>query len=317
VDRQVDNYQQRLGEFKPVEEVSNKDEMITADITELDEEGNPKPGGIVKENTSISLSVIKDEAIKEQFLNAKKGDQIDIDLKKAFPNNTEISSMLNIDKEKAEQVEGMFRITIKEVKKFENAEVNQELFDKIYGEGNVTSEEEFREKIKEELQNHLKPESERKLAHDVKEHFVRKVNPAIPGEFLKRWLKETQNDLSEEDIEKDFHQFEKDVKWDLIKNKIAKDNEIKVEESEILEVAKQVTMQQFQQYGLANLPDEQLEQYAKEILKKDEDRRKLYERKYEEKVVEHIKEKVKLEEKEVTSDEFQKLIEEDQNKQSA
>jgi len=316
IDRQVDNYQQRLGEFKPVEQVSDKDEMITADITELNEQGNPKEGGIVKDNTSISLNVIKDEAIKEQFLNAKNEDAIDIDLKKAFPNNTEISSMLNIEKEKAEQVEGMFRIKINEIKKFEKAEVNQELFDKIYGEGNVTSDEELREKIKEELQNHLKPESERKLAHDVKEHFVRKVNPKIPSEFLKRWLKETQNDLSEEDIEKDFDQFERDVKWDLIKNKIAKDNEIKVEESEILEVAKQVTMQQFQQYGLANLPDEQLEQYAKEILKKDEDRRKLYERKYEEKVVEHIKEKVKLEEKEVTSDEFQKLIEEDQNKQS-
>lgn len=316
INRQVENYQQRLGEFKPFDQVQDKDELITADIQELDTEGNPRVGGIVKENTSISLNVIKDESIKDQFENAQKGDTVDIELKKAFPNDTEISSMLNIDKEKAEQVEGMFRITVKEIKKFEKAEVNQELFDKIYGEGNVTSNEAFREKIKEELTQHLQPESERKFAHDVKEHFVRKVDPQIPGEFLKRWLKETQSDISEEDIEKDFPQFEKDVKWDLIKNKISRENEIKVEENEVLEEAKKVTLQQFQQYGLANLPEEQLEQYAKEILKKDEDRRKLYERKYEEKVVEHIKQHVKLDEKEVTSDEFQKIIEEDQNKQS-
>ena len=317
VDRQVENYQSRLGEFKQVDEVKDKDEMITADITQLDTEGNPLEGGIVKENTSISLDVIKDDAIKNQFEQAKKDDAIDIDLKKAFPSDAEISSMLNIEKEKALELEGTFRISIREIKKFEKAEVNQELFDKIYGEGNVTSDEEFRTKISEELSSHLKPESERKLAYDIKEHFVRKVNPQIPSEFLKRWLKETQNDLSEEDIDKDFHRFERDVKWDLIKNKVAKDNEIKVEESEVLELAKQVTLQQFQQYGLANLPDEQLEQYAKEVMKKDDDRRKLYERKYEEKVIEHIKEKIKMEEKEVTSDEFQKMIEEDQNKQSA
>jgi len=317
IDKQVDNYQQRLGEFRPIEKIQNLDEMITAHITELDNQRNPKEGGIYKENATITLSVIKDEDIKKQFENAAAGDAVDINLKKAFPNDTEISSMLNIEKEKAEALEGLFRISIEEVKMFEKAEVNQELFDKIYGEGHITSNEEFREKIKEELEQQIKPESERKFAHDVKEHFVRKVDPKIPSDFLKRWLKETQNDLSEEDIEKEFSRFEQDVKWDLIKNKIAKENEIQVEEKEILELAKQVTQQQFQQYGLGNLPDEQIENYAQEILKKDEDRRKLHERKYEEKVVEHIKEKVKLEEKEVTSDEFQQLIEADQNKQSA
>ena len=317
IDKQVENYQQRLGEFMSIDQVQDLEEMITAHITELDEQGNPKEGGVYKENTSITLSVIKDEEIKKQFQDAAAGDAIDIDLKKAFPNDTEISSMLNIEKEKAAEIEGMFRIHIQEVKLFEKAEVNQELFDKIYGEGNVTSNEEFREKIKEELKQQIQPESERKFTYDVKEHFVKKVNPKIPGEFLKRWLKETQNDLSEEDIEKEFSRFEHDVKWDLIKNKIARENEIKVEEDEILELAKEVTRQQFQQYGLGNLPDEQIENYAKEILKKDEDRRKLHERKYEEKVVEHIKEKVKIEEKEVTSDEFQKLIEADQNKQSS
>src|SRR6056297_2241649 len=189
IDKQVENYQQRLGEFKPIDQVENLDEMITAHITELDDQRNIKEGGIYKENATITLSVVKDEDIKKQFENAAADDAIDINLKKAFPNDTEISSMLNIEKEKAAELEGLFRINIQEVKKFEQAEVNQELFDKIYGKGQVTSNEEFREKIREELEQQIKPESERKFAQDVKEHFVRKVDPKIPSDFLKRWLK--------------------------------------------------------------------------------------------------------------------------------
>jgi len=318
IDKQVENYLERYGEFKPIDAVESKDEIISAHVSELDEEGNPKEDGIVKEDATLSLQVIKEEEIKNKFEGARVGDEIDIDLKKAFPNDTEISSMLNIDKEKAESLEGLFRISITEIKKFEKAELNQDLFDKIYGEGNVTSEEEFRQKIKEELEQHLKPESERKLTHDIKEYFVGKVNPKLPSEFLKRSLKETQQgeNLSEEDIEKDFPRFQEGLKWDLIKNKIVKENDIQVDENEVLELAKQVTAQQFQQYGLGNLPDEQLEQYAPELLKKEEDRRKFYERKYEEKVVDFIKEHITLEEKEVTSEEFQEMLQEDQNKQS-
>ena len=318
IDKQVDNYLERFGEFKSIDSVQNKDEIITAHVSELDEEGNPKEGGIVKEDATLSVQVIKDEEIKNKFEGAQVGDEIVIDLKKAFPNDTEISSMLNIDKEKAENLEGQFRISITEIKQFEKAELNQDLFDKIYGEGNVTSEEEFRQKIKEELEEHLKPESERKLTQDIKKYFVEKVDPELPTDFLKRWLKETQQgeNLSEEDIDNDFPRFQEDLKWDLIKNKIIKENEIQVDENEVLELAKQVTAQQFQQYGLGNLPDEQLEQYAPELLKKEEDRRKFYERKYEEKVVDHIKEKITLEEKEVTSEEFQKMVQEEQNKQT-
>jgi trigger factor len=318
VNHQVESYQRRMGEFVDVEQVSEKEEMLKADLKELDDEGNIKEGGLVKEDISLSLSVIKDEEIKNKFQDTKPGDELDIDLKKAYPSEAELSSMLNIEKEELGNINNNFRIKINEVKKFEKAEINQELFDKIYGEGEVTSEEEFNEKVKEELREQLKPESERKLAEDVKNHFVRKVDPKIPSDFLKRWLKESQQnqELTEEQIEKEFPLFEKDVKWDLIKNKILKDNEIKVEQSEVEELAKQLTKQQFQQYGIMNFPEEQLEQYAKQLLQKEEERNKLYERKREEKIVEHIKENIKLEEKEVSFEEFQKQVEEDQNKQS-
>jgi trigger factor len=318
IDQQVDNYLSRFGEFKSIEQVENKDEYLTAYIAELDENGNVMEDGIQKEDASMSIDLIKDEEIKNKFEGAKVGDEIDFNLKEAFPNATEISSMLNIDKEKAEELDSNFRIRIEDIKKFEKAELGQELFDKIYGEGNVTSEEEFRNKIKEELEQHLKPESERKLANDIKKYFVKKIDPELPTEFLKRWLKENQqeNNLSEDEIENNFSRFEEDFKWDLIKNKIIKENEIQVDENDVLELAKQVTAQQLQQYGLGSLPDEQLEQYAGELLKKEEDKRRLYDRKYEEKVIEHIRENIQLEEKEVTSEEFQKMIEEDQNNQS-
>jgi len=265
--------------------------------------------------------MLKDDEIKSKFENAKPGDEIDFDLKKAYPNDAELSSMLNVNKEDLENINSQFRLKIDTIKKFEKAEINQEFYDKLYGEGEVTSDEEFRQKIAEELKEQLKPEGDRKFAIDAKNHFVRKVNPQIPADFLKRWLKESQsqkeeNQLTEEQIEEEFPRFKEDVKWDLIKNKIIKDHEIKVEEEEVLELAKQLTLQQFQQYGMMNLPDEQLEQYAKQVLQQEEQKRKMYEHKYEDKVTELIKEKVKLEEKEVTMDEFKELVEEDQNKQS-
>ena len=321
IDNQTESYQKRMGEFKEVDEVTEKTEMLTATLTELDEEGNPKEDGVQKTDATLSLEMLKDEEIKSKFENAKPGDKLDFDLKKAYPNDAELSSMLNVNKEDLENINSQFRLEIDTIKVFEKAEINQEFYDKLYGEGEVTSEEEFRQKIAEELKGQLAPESDRKFAIDAKNHFVRKVNPQIPADFLKRWLKESQsqkeeNQLTEEQIEEEFPRFKEDVKWDLIKNKIIQDHEVKVEEEEVLELAKKLTLQQFQQYGMMNLPDEQLEQYAKQVLQQEEQKRKMYEQKYEDKVTELIKEKVKLEEKEVTMDEFKKQVEEDQNKQS-
>lgn len=318
INQQIENYQSRLGDFQDIEQVETNEELIKADISQLDENKNIKENGIQKENATISLNVIKDEEEKKKFKEAKVGDEIDIQLKKAYPSAAELSSMLGISKEEAEEVDGFFRVKINEIKKFVKAEINQDFFDKLYGEGKVNSEEEMKEKIKEELEKQLEPESDKKFAQDAREHFVNKINPELPSEFLKRWLKETQKDnkLTEEQIENEFPDFLKDVQWDLIKNKIIKEYEIKVEESEVLDLAKQYTLQQFQQYGMMNLPEEQLEQYAQEILKKEEDKNKLYDQKYQDKVIELLKEMVKLNEKEVTSEEFKEQIEKDQDKQS-
>ena len=150
---------------------------------------------------------------------------------------------------------------------------------------------------------------------DAKQKLIEKINPELPTEFLKRWLTAiNEGKFTADQIEEEFPKFEEDLKWQIIKDQVIRDNEIKVEENEIVDLAKEVTAAQFAQYGLANIPDEQLAVYAQEILKKEGERRNLYERKFEDKVVSFIKDSVKLDEKEITVEDFQKLWETEQKK---
>ncbi|HKK60170.1 MAG TPA: trigger factor [Salinivirga sp.] len=304
IDDTINNYAYQNGENVPVDEITEKEETLKGDIVQLDADNNPLEDGIKKENGLMSLQVMKDEDIKKQFEGKKLGDTVDFDLKKAYPNDTEIASLLEISKEDAAKVEGNFRITINEINKFTPAEVNQELYDKIYGEGTVTSDEQFREKIVEEIKENFKYQSEYKFMLDAKEKLIKKLDLDLPDEFLKRWLDATNKELTKEQIEEEYDKFKEDMQWQLIVDKIYKDNDFKVEESEVMDYAKESTRQQFMQYGLSYIPDEQLENYAKEIASKPEERRKILDKLAENKAVEFIKESVKIEEKEVSLDEF-------------
>jgi len=304
IDDTINNYAYQNGENVPVDEITEKEETLKGDIVQLDADNNPLEDGIKKENGLMSLQVMKDEDIKKQFEGKKVGDAVDFDLKKAYPNDTEIASLLEISKEDAAKVEGNFRITINEINKFTPAEVNQELYDKIYGEGTVTSDEQFREKIVEEIKENFKYQSEYKFMLDAKEKLIKKLDLDLPDEFLKRWLDATNKELTKEQIEEEYDKFKEDMQWQLIVDKIYKDNDFKVEESEVMDYAKESTRQQFMQYGLSYIPDEQLENYAKEIASKPEERRKILDKLAENKAVEFIKESVKIEEKEVSLDEF-------------
>ncbi len=309
---QIDSYTQKFGSFKSVEEISNN-EMIKGDISQKGE-GEEL---ISVENTAISLEVMKDEDIKKSFIGKKVGDKVIFNIRKAYPNDTELSSLLRIEKEKAKEIDSDFEVDIKEISKFEKSEINQDLFDKAFGKDTIKSKEEFEAKIKAQIKESIDKEAEYKLLLDAKSKLVKKYNPELPSEFLKRWLKETNDGkLTEEQIEKEFEAFEEDLKWQLIKDKIIKENEIKVEESEVLDAAKEFAKMQFLQYGMADLPEEHIENYAKEILKNRDESRKLYERKLEDKVLAFIKETVKIEDKEVTTEEFKKILEKEQNKQN-
>jgi len=313
-DSYSENYTRKFGEFKDVDETTDN-EMLSGNFVQLDAEGKVLEGGIKADDVRITVEYIKDADIKKTFAGKKVADKMVFDVRKAYPSDAEIASMLRIEKEKAQEVKGDFEFDITKVQRFFPAEVNQDLYDKAFGKDVVKSDEEFKAKISEEIKANFVRETDYRFMIDAKDKLVAKLNPELPTEFLKRWLTVVnEGKFTAEQIEEEYPKFESDLKWQLIKDQVIRDNEIKVEESDVLEAAKEVTAAQFAQYGLANLPDEQLEQYAQEILKKDNERRNLYEKKFEDKVVDFIKESVKLDKKEVTTEEFQKLWEDEKKK---
>lgn len=308
-DSYKEDYARKLGSFKPIEK-AEKEEMLKGSICQVDVSGEIVETGISADDTSFSLAAVKDDEILKKFFGKKVNDTIDFDIKKAFPNDTEIASILKIDKDQIASIGPDFRFTIQEVSRFENAEFNEEFYDKAFGKGTIKSDKEFDDKIEQEIGQLLSKESELRFAIDAKEKMLKKIKIELPSEFLKRWLLAVnEGKVTGEQLEKDFDHFEDDLKWQLIKDQIIKENELKVSEEEITEFAKEYAQMQFQQYGMANIPDEYLSNYAKEMLGKEEEAKKIYERKYEEKVIEFIKEHVKRDEKKVSSDEFNKLYE--------
>ena len=308
VEEQIEEIAKRFGELKPVEKAGS-DELIKGSVYELEENGERKENGLVVDEVSMSLDMMKDDKQKKAFLNKKSGDTIAFDIRKAYPNDTEIAAMLKVEKEKLEGISSKFEVEIKEVLKFEKHEVNQELFDKAYGEGNVKSEDEFREKIKEELKVNYERESNYKFAIDAKDYFIKKAKITLPETFLKRWLVAVNEDLTSEKIDEDFKNYEDEFRWQLVKNQLVKAYEISVSDEELFEYAFIMARNQFYQYGLYNVPEEHIENYAKEQLAKPEEARRLREQKYDDKIIGFIKETVKLDEKEITTDKFRKLFE--------
>ncbi|MDX2442891.1 MAG: trigger factor [Bacteroidales bacterium] len=306
-DSYMDNFTKRFGENLPGEKVESGKELLTGEIKQF--KGEDKSEEIIySDKSNFSLGVMKDESIKKKFIGAKIGDHVTFDLKKAFPNDTEIASILQIDKEKVGDLESDFDFRINEISSFVNAEVNQELYDKAYGKDKIKSEEEFKAEIGKDIRANLDKESEMRFVVDAKEALVKKMKLELPVEFLNKWLvKVNEGKFTKEEIEKDFENFRQDLEWQLIRDEIVQTQNLEVKEEDILKFAKEVTMMQFMQYGLANIPEDQLEHYAKELLRKEEERKKLTEKLYEDKVVEYVKELVKVADKEVTADEFNKL----------
>lgn len=304
----LENYTRRYGELKKAETIEDKD-VVKGNIAAIDESGNVIADGPSAEDTSLAVDIIKDDEIKKLFIGKTLNETIDFNLRKAFPNDSEIGGLLRIKKEDAEGVNGIFRFTVNDISRFYPAEVNTELFDKIYGEGVVTTEEEFLKKIEDEITANLTKESDYKIMIDVKELTLDKTDIQLPEEFLKKWLLRTNEKTTEELIEKEFDSFRKDLKWQLIKNKVARENEIKITEEELLKQAADITRYQFQQYGLFYATDEQINNYAKETLKREEDAKRIADKVLEDKVMLKLKDLVKLEEKSVSVEEFNKLFE--------
>ena len=310
-DQQTKSITSRFGKQESVETITEKT-LVKGDFVQLDQDGNELEDGITAEDSVMSMSVIKDEDAKKRILAAKIGDVITLNPRTAYPDDTELSYLLKIEKEDAANIDGDFKVTIKDATEFVDPELNQELFDQIYGKDIVISEEEFKNKVKEDLENQLALDSDYLFFIDAKKKLIKKVKADLPEEFLKRWIIATNRDnqeLTPEKIDQEMPLFMEDLKWQLVKNKLIKNNEIKLEESDLLENAKKSTRIQFAQYGLSNVPEEHIANYANDMLKNEEQSKKIVEGAMHDKLIEFIKEAVKLDEKEVTHDEFSKLVE--------
>jgi trigger factor len=304
----IDNHRRRHGQF--IENDTTTDQsMVKGNVTALGEDMEPVQDGISVEDASLLLSVISDPDEKNLFIGKSVGDNIIFNLRKTLSNETEIASFLRMKKEETENLDGNFNMQITSVRTFEPAELNAEFFGRVYGGEQEMTEDDFRKRIEEEIAANLKNESDYRFRIDAVNFAVEKIEFGLPEEFLKKWLLNVNNNLTTEQLEKEFDGFRKDMKWQLIRNKIARGNEIKVSEEDLMAEAMSVTRSQFMQYGLYYATDEQIAGYAGEILKKEEEARKLADRILDSKVVDWIKENVKLEEKKVTSEEFNKLFE--------
>jgi trigger factor len=309
VNKQLDAYAGRMGKNNVVDNVEEKD-TVRGNFVQLNEDGTELEGGISAEKVVIAIDLMKDEEIKASFIGKKAGDVVVFDPLKAYENKHEVGHMLNISHEEAENISGNFSFSIIEVLRFEKAEFNQDLFNMIYGEDSgISTEEEFKAKIKSELEENFVYSSDYKFAIDSHEALVNKIPFDLPEAFLKRWIKVTNEKMTDEQIEADFDSFMLDLKWQLIKDKIVKDNELKITEEDVRTLAKEMALMQFRQYGLNNVSDEHLENYANHMLKNEEERRKLVSKKQEDIIVATIKDKVSLDLKVTTFDEFNKMLE--------
>jgi trigger factor len=308
--KQAERICSRYGALKEADEITDN-EMIKADLAEADKKEELIADGLRVEEASMSVEFIKDDKIKKKFQGLKKGDKLVIDLKKAYNNETDLAALLKTEKEKLPEISEFFEITIRAISRFEKAEINQDLFDKAYGPGNVNSIEEFNEKIKEELTSAFERNSRYKFTLDAKEFYLGRFKQGLPEGVLKRWLLHSNDGkVTMEQIDSEFEHFVADLKWQLIKGKVARDNELQINEEELLlHVVDAFRAQFMQYYGIADVPAETLEKYARESLGRQEERNRYAESLMENKVFDFMQKTVKLDTKEVTLEAFNKMFE--------
>jgi trigger factor len=310
IDKQVEMFTSRMGSYEKAEEYQEND-MLKGDLRELDEKGNTKEDGITVEGAVLMPSYIKVDDQKKLFDGAKLGDVITFNPKKAYPDNdTEVSSLLKVEREKVKDLTADFSFQVTEIQRFNKHAVDQELFDQTFGKDAVKSEKEFREKIAEGLKEQLAADSDFKFIQDVRAHCEKKVGKlAYPDELLKKIMLNNNKDKGAEFVEKNYENSIKELTWHLIKEQLVAANDIKIEDNDIKETAKEAARAQFAQYGMTNIPEEYIENYAGEILKKGNSTDALVDRTIDRKLTEILKNVVKLNEKEVTLDEFNKMME--------
>lgn len=310
VDQQVKMYTQRTGKYDKVEEYQDND-MLKGLLAELDENGNTKEGGVQVEGAVMMPSYMKNDDQKAIFNAAKTNTVLVFNPSVAFDNNeAELASLLKVAKEDVENHKGNFSFQIEEITRLIPGELNQELFDQVLGKDKVHNEEEFRAQIKETIAKQFEADSDYKFLIDVRNYAANKVGKLeFADELMKRIMLENNKEKGEEFVAEHYDKSIEELTWHLIKEKLVRANDIKVEQSDITEMAKEATRAQFAQYGMINVPEELLENYSKEMLKKQESVEALVNRAVEAKLCAVLKGQVTLNHKAVSAEEFNKMFE--------
>ncbi len=310
VEKQISSYKANYGQYEKIEEGAIATDLIKGEIVEL-ESGAPKANGINVEAGVVMPSYIKDKEEQEKFIGIKPEDIVVFNPAKAYEGNeAEISSLLHIEKDSLSTISPEFSFKVTEVTRYKEAELNQEFFDKVFGEGIVKTEEEFRTKVKDLIAEQFTPDSDYKFMLDAKTVLEKKAGKLeFPDAFLKKWLLSTNKNRDEAALEAEYPKIIEDLTFHLIKEQIAKDNEIKVGNEDVKALAIQISRSQFAQYGMMGLPEAMIENYANDLLKKEETVRNLLDKATENKVIDVLKSKMGLQEKEISLDEFRKFFE--------
>ncbi|MBD8389788.1 trigger factor [Dysgonomonas sp. BGC7] len=313
VNKQIESYKANYGKYDKIEEGAKETDLIRGVIHEL-ENGEVKENGIYVEAGIVMPSYMKEATEQAKFVGAKSGDKIVFNPGKAYEGNeTEIASLLHIDKNAVEAIAPEFSFEVTEVTRYQEAELDKELFDKVFGEGNVKDVTEFTDKVKEVISEQFAPDSDYKFLLDAKVLLENKIGDVqFPDAFLKRWLLASGEERTAESVENDYPKIVEDLKFHLIKEQIAKDKDIKIENDDMKIIAMQAARAQFAQYGMMNLPDEMVENYANDMLKNKDNARNLLDRAMENKIIDSLKTTLGVVEKEISLDEFRKFFEKEE-----
>lgn len=308
VEDQVKSLAARNGSYIKVEK-SEESDVLKGLLTEILPEGKSDSKQITVEEAVLMPSYFKNEEEKAKMIGLGIGDKVVFNPAKAYDKNEgELASLLHISKEVAKNVDSDFDFEIKEITRYKEGEINQALFDGIYGKDVIKSEDEFKAKVKESLISQFVPESDYRFMVDARNTFLKKVEDVVfPVDFLKRWLLATKEGKKPEDVDSEMPAMIEDLKWHLMKEKIAQDNSISVNDDELLETARKITRAQFAQYGMMNVPDDLLSGYASDMLKKEESKRNVIDQAMSNAISGWLKDNVKLDNKDISLEDFNKL----------
>ena len=301
VDNQIKSYTERFGEYLQADEIAEGD-IVKGLAKQVD-------GEIVKENAVLNPAYMKQKTQQKKFIGAKKGDTVTFNPAKAFDSEVEVSSLLGITKEQAQELKSDFTFEIQEITRHTAAKIDAELFAKVYGENTPKDEAEFRARVKAEIEANMAEDSKYKFGLDAKEAFMKKMEKLnFPVDFLKRWVLTTNEKMTQEELDKDFDKMLDELKWHLAKDQLLKEYNIDVQKEDVEAYAKEVARMQFMQYGLMHVDDQYLTNYANEMLKQDNQLRGIIERVAENKIYDALKGVAKIEKKQISHADFGKLF---------